>query len=78
VVWGKHALGHILYLGGSDDVDLSQNGVNVTLFPVMQEILGKIESILFTIVTGYGELPLQLAFGSTKLSLRKWMLHHTV
>ena len=45
---------------------------------MMQESASEIEGELFTVVTGNGELSLQLALGCGELGIRQRFLHKTV
>ena len=45
---------------------------------MMQETASEVKGELLTVVTGYGELSLQLTLGSGELGVRQLLLHETV
>ena len=45
---------------------------------MMQETASEVEGELLTVVTGYGELSLQLTLGCRELGVRQLLLHETV
>ena len=60
MAWSKYALGHILYLGSCNGVDTLQQVINISFPSIMQEVLGKVQGILFAIITSNNNLSLQL------------------
>ena len=67
-IGSKELLSDILDLGWSDGFDVLQQLVDATFATIMQEMFGKVEGKLFTIVTSDGQLAFQLTFCRLQLA----------
>ena len=69
---------YLLYILCRDGIDTGKEHIKVALASMVEEIPTEVEGKLLTIVTGDGELSLQLSLGSHQLRGRELTEHHPI